>query len=247
MTTASLPKRHASSLFHRHHSHRSTRSSDGDEQVDQHPRIFEGTDAISTNRRVALQRVIEVHDALELRHSSSNEDPTSPSSTSSERPRSSSSLSSDPFTFDFSDIPLSGAEVRSFHYFLRLWDPSVPADREFDEAIAPNRRAFEEMAIKHFFRRIALWNASAEVTENMSRSVWRRRERSKSQLSKMWMTEMGRTEDSTRDELKEVTTQEGLAQLLWTLLHDPKKPLATGLLAECTDALKRMYGIKRVN
>ncbi|KAF2853953.1 hypothetical protein T440DRAFT_294644 [Plenodomus tracheiphilus IPT5] len=240
-TTISQPKRHASSLFHRHHSsHTSKRQSE--EHLNEQLSLFEGTDTITQNRRVALQRVLEVHDALELKHQ--NETPTSPTSTSSERPSSSSSISSDPFTIDFSEIPFPDAEVRSFRYFIHLWDPSVPADPDFDEAIAPTRSQFEEMALKHFFRRIALWNASEESKENMSRSVWRRRERSKNQLGKSWTTEKEQTDHSARDELKEVTTQEGLAQLLWTLLHDPNQRLAPELMAECTDALKRMYGMK---
>ncbi|KAH9861594.1 hypothetical protein J1614_011345 [Plenodomus biglobosus] len=241
MTTMSQPKRNASSPMRRRRSgYLSRRSSE--EQLDQQPGIFQGTDAVTQNRRVALQRVIEVHDALELKHQ--NELPITPTSTSSERPGSSSSVCSDTFTIDFADLPFPDAEVRCFRYFVRRWDPSVPTDAEFDQAIAPSRHQFEEMAIKHFFRRVVFWNASEEVKENMSRSMWRRRERPTSQLGTMWMTERGRTEYSARDELKEVTTQEGLAQLLWTLLYGFDKSLVPGLRAECTDALKRMYGMK---
>lgn len=231
------PKRHASSLFHRHHSGTHWSSRHTSEEHLRPTGIFEGTDAVAQNRKVALQRVIEVHDALELKHH--NETPLA------ERPGSSSSTSSsDPFAIDFSELPFPDAEIRSFKYFMRLWEPRTAPDPEFDEAIAPTRLAFEEAAVKHFIRRIALWNESAEVKEKMSRSVWRRRERSKSQLSKMWVSEKGREGHLFKDQLKEMTTQEGLAQLLWKLLHDPKAPLAPGLLDECTTAVKRMYGMK---
>jgi hypothetical protein len=50
-------------------------------------------------------------------------------------------------------------------------------------------------------------------------------------------------EQNTHDELKAVTTREGLAQLLWTLMHDQTAPLAPELFAECTGAVKKMYGI----
>ena len=182
-----------------------------------------------------------MHDALELKHQSEKPE-------SEQRPGSPSSIASDPFIVDFSEIPFPDAEVRSFRYFVRLWNPSATPDPEFDEAIRPTRLEFEETAVKHFFRRIAQWHESEEVLQAArerlkKQSMWRR-ERSKSQLGKLWTVEKGRQEQSTTDELKEVTTREGLAQLLWTLLHDPMKPLAPELLEECTEALKKMYGMK---
>ncbi|CBY02212.1 hypothetical protein IAQ61_006798 [Plenodomus lingam] len=245
-TSTSRPKRHASSLFHRSPSRPASEHS-SEERLGQYPEVFQGTDAVTQNRRVALQRIIEVHDALELKqHFQAATSPTSACSSSSHRQRSgsSSSTSSDACIIDFSDLPFPDAEVRAFRYFVRRWDPSMPADPEFDQAIASAHHQFEEMAIKHFIRRVVFWNASEEAKEDMSRSVWRRRGRSKSQLSSMWNNERGRTEFSARDQLKEVTTQEGLAQLLWTLLHNRNISLNPGLKAECTDALKRMYGMK---
>jgi hypothetical protein len=45
------------------------------------------------------------------------------------------------------------------------------------------------------------------------------------------------------DGLKEVTTREGLAQLLWTLVHDPEKPLGYMLEREFDEALRLKYGM----
>jgi hypothetical protein len=158
-------------------------------------------------------------------------------------------MSNDSFASEFSTIPFPDAEVRAFRYFLRMWDRSFPPDRAFDEAIAPTRSQFEEAAMKHFFRRIALWNASEETVEASKRSLFRRRPRNRSiggELSKLWMVEQRRPEHETRDELKEVTTREGLAQLLWTLLHDREAGLAEGFKAECREALRTMYAITTI-
>ncbi|KAF1945761.1 hypothetical protein EJ02DRAFT_319918, partial [Clathrospora elynae] len=236
------PKRHAS-LFHRHRSNsRLSVRPAYPEQTNEPRRVFEGTDAVAQNRRVALQRVVEVHDALEVKYQSESSSPTT--ATSSERPTSSSSsISIDVFTTDFASIPFPDAEVRAFKYFLRMWDPSEPSDPYFDTAIESSRLQFEEAASKHFFRRIALWNESEEVLEASRRKLFRRGEKEKSELGKLWMVEKGRSEHGVRDELKQVTTREGLAQLLWTLLHDFQKPLAPEFFEECKEALKRKYGM----
>jgi hypothetical protein len=48
------------------------------------------------------------------------------------------------------------------------------------------------------------------------------------------------------DGLKEVTTREGLAQLLWTLIHDMTAPVASGLTEECTEVLKKMVKLETI-
>jgi hypothetical protein len=65
-----------------------------------------------------------------------------------------------------------------------------------------------------------------------------------STLGKLWTKEKSERGHGG-DELKEVVTREGLAQLLWTLMHDRREPLAPKLFGECTEAVKRMYGIVR--
>lgn len=141
-------------------------------------------------------------------------------------------------------MPVSNAEVRAFRYFQRMWDPSNAewADDEFDAAVAPQKAAFEEQALKHFFSRIALWDASQEVQESMSRSIFqrRRRSRAKSDLSSVMATM-----EESEDALKQVTTREGLAQLLWTLLQDPKRPLE-GLQRDVMIALKEWFCMKNL-
>jgi hypothetical protein len=228
------PQRHASSrLFHRHRSNSLT----GGQNLEQ-PSIFKGTDAVDQNRRVALQRVIEVHQALEQQQhhaeTGTSSRPTSPAS----------STSSDLVTIDFNDIPFPDVEVRAFRYFLRKWDPSVEPDQDFKRVIEPSRLQYEEAFVKHFFRRIVLWNESKEVLDaarQRSTKRWRRHETS---LTKMWMMEKDYQGQNERDGLKKATTREGLAQLLWTLLHDPTEPLAPELLKECNQALKKYYGME---
>jgi hypothetical protein len=193
--------------------------------------------------------VLDVHQALELQQQQRT--PTSSTSTSnSDRPTSSSSssTSSDPFTLDFTDIPFPDAEVRAFKYFLRLWDPvNTAPDPDFDAAIQPQKRQFEKTAIKHFFRRISLWEESQEVGESMTRSFFRRRRsRARSVTGKLGMMKKEGDTDGAgeaSDGLKEVTTREGLAQLLWTLVHDSGNPLGDELEKEFSDALKVKYGM----
>lgn len=238
MTTLAQPRRHVSSLFS-HHSSRAPGMQSEEEQLDRRPGLFEGTDAITQNRRVALQRVLEVHNVLVER--SRQIEPVVPSGPTSERPGSSLSASSTGLATSLMEMDMPDIELRSFHYLVRRWDPCAPADPEFEEAIAATRELFEETAARHFLQRIALWHASDEVKEDMYRSRWRRRERSKSQVVKVPTAVLA--EGSARDLLKETTTQEGLAQLLWTQLHDNHMPLAPGLMAECTEALKKKYGM----
>lgn len=141
------------------------------------------------------------------------------------------------------------AEVRAFRYFLRKWDPSAAPDPDFDQVVQPSKLRFEEEAVKHFIRRIAFWHESDEVLQAAKDKRTKDGRRDKkgqedSALGKMWMVEKGRQEHGLRDGLKEVSTREGLAQLLWTLLHDPKEPLTPELFRECTEAVKMKYGIK---
>jgi hypothetical protein len=195
--------------------------------------IFEGIDAVTQNRKVALQRVLEVHDALELKHIEA-----------SDSARGSESSGSTTTYESFSLIHLPNAEVRAFRYFLRKWDKSESPDQEFDHAVEASDCDFEVSTIKHFFRRIALWHESEDVLQGASKDVAKRAKRKKkeedSALGKVWMESL---EHCMNDPLKEVTTREGLAQLLWTLMHDQSTPLAPEMFRECTKAVKRKYGI----
>ncbi|USP75133.1 hypothetical protein yc1106_02407 [Curvularia clavata] len=243
--TITQPKRHQFLHRDRSGSHLSSVrsfSAPSIHSLKEYPRVFQGTDAVPQNQRVALQRIIDTHQALELKYE--HEQVSTPTSTTSDRPTSSSSsiLSTDPFTLDFSNIAVSDAELRAFRYLLRLWDEkSYPADPEFDAAIAPIRPQFEERALKHFINRVALWDASTDSSDSMSRSIFafRRRRRSRAKSVSQALGEAGREE--ARDVLKEVATREGLAQLVWTLLHDPKVMSGSSLKDRCTEALKEMY------
>jgi hypothetical protein len=204
------------------------------------PTLFEGTDAVPQNRRVAVQRIVEVHDALELKHQA--EAATEAQRNDVER------ISSDQSNLEFDAIDLPHGEVRAFEYFLRKWNNNEHPDPEFDHAVQSSKLDFDEAAIKHFFRRIALWYESEEVLQAAKKEMEKRMKKDRkrdrdSMLGKLWMKERGSQEHCSGDELKEVTTREGLAQLLWTLMHDPTAPLAPRFVAECTEAVKRKYGI----
>jgi hypothetical protein len=228
--TTHMPKRHHS-LLRRHHS---THSSKLNAQED--PNIFDGTDSIAARKRAALSRVIEAHDALTAQNRSNAPSPEQ-------------SVPEDPFGFESLVTSLPNGEVRTFKYFLRKWDPSQYPDEELEAAIEASRPQFEEAAIKHFFRRIALWNESEEIMAaakqemNNQAKLMRR-----SSLSKMWWKERARqdAEQVVRDELKQVTTREGLAQLIWTLVSDVSNPLVPDLYAECRDAVVKMYNIRTI-
>jgi hypothetical protein len=207
----------------------------------QKPCIFEGTDTVTQNRKVAVQRIVEVHDALELKHQANA------TTTATER-IDSTSISSDRLSLDFNAVDLPNGEVRAFRYFLRKWDHNECPDPEFDHAVKASQLDFDEAAIKHFFRRIALWHESEEVLQAARQQMETRLKKDKkkekdSVLGKLWLKERDSQEQNTHDELKAVTTREGLAQLLWTLMHDQTAPLAPELFAECTGAVKKMYGI----
>jgi hypothetical protein len=227
-------KRHHS-LLHRHHSDRSK------EQVEPWPNVFDGTDAVTAHKRVAVSRTVEAYDALRAENRSNS--PTAEQSTPE-----------DPFAFESLVVSLPNGEVRTFKYFLRKWDHNQHPDPEFEEVISSWRPQFEEAAVKHFFRRIALWNESEEIMlaakqqKAMDLKNGRRRDRATS-ISKMWSKERGRTSDSgisMRDELKQVTTREGLAQLLWTLLNDQAEPLCPELFEVCKEAVKAKYSIHTI-
>ncbi len=204
------------------------------------PTIFDGTDTIRQKRIVAVQRVVEAHNALEIKRQ--GEMGASMPSLS----RSTSTISSDTLRTEFSDLTLADAEVRAFKYFLRRWDSNTTQpDPEFDFAIESSRPEFEESAIRHFFQRIASWDESDEMQKAAKAKLreprWRKK-KDTSELGKLWAVE--RQEHSVKDELKEITTREGLAQLIWTLMHDVQAPLAPRLLAESKSAVRRMYGIR---
>ncbi|KAF9696326.1 hypothetical protein EKO04_005471 [Ascochyta lentis] len=225
-------KRHHS-LLHRHHSNRSR------EQVVPGPNVFDGTDAVTAHKKVAVSRVVEAYDALRAENRSDS--PTAEQSTPE-----------DPFAFEALVVSLPNGEVRTFKYFLRKWDSNQHPDPEFEEAVSSWRPQFEETATKHFFRRIALWNESEEIMlaakqqKAMDLKNGRRRDRATS-ISKMWSRERGRASNnngSVRDELKQVATREGLAQLLWTLLNDQTQHLCPELFEMCKEAVKAKYSIQ---
>lgn len=200
------------------------------------PAMFEGTDAVTRNRKVAVDRIVEVHEALEFKYQEEAD---------GSRGSDSTSISSDT---EFNMIDLPNSEVRAFRYFLRMWDDTELPDPEFDQAVKHSEPDFEEATIRHFIRRIALWNENEEVLQSTRKELKKRLRRNRkkekdSVLGKLWLKERGRQDDNARDELKEVTTREGLAQLFWTLMHDQQKPLAPALFAECTEAVKAKCGI----
>jgi hypothetical protein len=248
MSIVSPPRRHHSMLFHRHHRN-SNQSTGSPSPPSDYVSIFQGTDAVTQNQKVALSRVLDTHQALELQNQQQTSVAATSSTSSSDRPTSSSSsTSSDRFTLDFTDIPLADAEVRAFRYFLRLWDPANAApDPDFEVAIAAQKRHFEETAIKHFFSRVSAWEESQEAREIMSRSFFRRRRsRARSVAGKLGMMKpesVDGVDGDVSDGLKEVTTREGLAQLLWALVHDPEKPLGAKLKEEFDEALRLKYGM----
>ncbi|EOA84761.1 hypothetical protein ACJQWK_06655 [Exserohilum turcicum] len=247
MTTISQPKRHTVYSHSSSGSRPSLRSFSACSvrSVKPYPQVFQGTDAVPQNQRVALQRVIDTHQALELKYE--HEPLSTPTSTTSGRPMSSSSsmMSSEAFASDFSDIGLPQVEVRAFRYLLRLWDPnSYPADDEFDAAIAARRGQFEEQAIKHFMTRVALWHSDEKAGEGMTRSIFFFRRRAKSIRETLSATgDEAAKDDGSNDGLKKVTTREGLAQLVWTLLQDRSLLQESGLRQRCMDALKDMYHV----
>ena len=231
----------------RHHTFGRRRSGSHLSSKPSSPHLFEGTDAVLQKRKVALQKVIDTHHALELKYGHV----ATPTSTTSERPTSSSSsISYDPFTTDFGDLSIPDAEVRTFRYLLYRWDhDSYTLDPEFDKAIERRRESFEEAAIKHFISRVALWDASGQEQQTQSRSVFsifgrRRRSRAKSDASRMLGIAETANEDPGLDALKEVTTREGLAQLLSTLLAKDDAPATTRLREECKQAIHEWYQVK---
>lgn len=243
MTTAFIPPpvRHGSSFLHYHHH---DKRSSSEVNIASQPKIFQGTDAVPQNQRVAVQRILEIHDALERKNYEDAE---------AVMRHDSAELSVDSFSTDFEAIiDLPNGEVRAFKYFLRKWDSlHHPVDPEFDEAVEPRKLKFEETAMKHFFRRIALWNENEELLEAAKREKRKRfhwnsveKDSKDTKLSKLWLKERAKREQSGVDELKEITTREGLAQLLWTLMHDMSGPLAPEFIEECTAAVKWSYGIK---
>jgi hypothetical protein len=235
MTTFVPPRHRGSSFLHRHRSGSISRVNSGAEQT--RPTVFEGTDTVTQNRKVAVQRVIEVHDALEpgsIRRSTSSR----------------GSTSSNSLKLDFTLINIPNAEVRTFRHFLRMWDHNEPLDLEFDHAVltSDEPEKFEANSIKHFFRRIAMWDESEEGLKDMAKRAKKERKKREKDtaLGKMWMRERESQENlfMYHNPLTEVTTREGLAQLLWTLMHDQRNPLVPELFKECTEAVKRTYGIQ---
>lgn len=229
-------KRHHS-LLHRNHSNHSKN------HVEPEPNVFDGTDAVTSRKKVAVSRVVEAYDALRAENRSDS--PTAEQSTPE-----------DPFAFESLVVSLPNGEVRTFQYFLRKWDTRQHPDPEFEDLVSSWRPQFEEAATKHFFRRIALWNESEEIMLALKQQKalesknerGRRRHRSTS-ISKMWSKERRRSsehEGSVRDELKQVTTREGLAQLLWTLLNDQSDPLCPELFEICKEAVMKKYNVQTV-
>jgi hypothetical protein len=203
---------------------------------------FEGTEVVVQNQRVAVKRIVEFHSAMELQHQAESK---------AEAQRNDSArMSSD--CLDFDAIDLHNGEVRAFWYLLRKWDrEQSPEDPEFELAVEATETDsnFDEAAIKHFIRRVALWDESEEMMQATQRELEQRAKKDKkrgneSMLGKLWAKERGSQDPSMHDELKQVTTREGLAQLLYALMRNPTAPLAPELFAECTEAVKKYgYGI----
>jgi hypothetical protein len=238
MTTLTPLRQRGSSFLHRHRS--GSMSKVKSRSVSPKPALFEGTDAVPQNRRVAVQRIVEVHDALEQKHQAE--------AISDAQRNDAAQISSDNLNQDLSAIDMPHGEVRAFKYFLRKWNQSETPDPEFDDAVRLSGLDFDEAAIKHFFRRIALWHESEEILQATKKDMESRLKKDKkrqreSVLGKLWTKERSSQEHIIYDELKEVTTREGLAQLLWTLMHDQTASLAPRFVAECTEALKKKYGI----
>ncbi|KAF1916149.1 hypothetical protein BDU57DRAFT_573889 [Ampelomyces quisqualis] len=229
MTTLAPPRSRESSFLRRHHSGSVSKVSIRTSSPEQN--TFEGTDAVTQNRRVAVQRIVEIHDALELQQHDL------------------SRISSDRLSSGFDAVDLPAGEVRAFRYFLRKWDHNgQPPDPEFDEAVQLSESGFDEAATKHFIRRVALWHESEQLLQAARNDLEKRPRKGKkgardTRLGKLWIKERSSQEHTSHDELKEVTTREGLAQLLWTLMHDQSAPLAPELVVECTEAVKKKYGI----
>lgn len=205
-------------------------------------KMFEGTDAVAQNRRVAVNRIVEIHDALELKQAAdaaANAQPQDPTR---------SSTSSDTLSIGFDAIDLEDSEIRAFRYLVRKWDNTERPDPEFDQAVHSTEFNFDEAATRHFIRRVALWNESEEIMQAAKRGMEKRAKKEgkrarDSVLGKLWIKERLSQEHAVHDELKEVVTREGLAQLLYTLMHDYNEPLAPELVAECTIAVRMKYGI----
>jgi hypothetical protein len=238
MTTAVTPtSHHRLNLYHLRHSHH-VAEADGYPKLTA-PAIFEGTDAIPHNRKVALQKVVEVHKALDLKQREE-------SHVVEDREAAASPTDTCPTVIDLASLP--NGEVRAFKYFLRKWDPRETQDPEFDLAITRFRSQSEEAAIKHFFHRIVLWDSGEEMVASTKQDKKKRSKRDNDRtLSKLWLQERESHEHMLRDRLKEATTREGLAQLLWTLIHDKTEPVAPGLAEECMEALKRMVKCEDVS
>ena len=247
MTTFAPLRHRGSSFLHRHRSGSISRVNSPTEPAK--PTIFEGTDAVTQNRKVAVQRIVEAHYALELQKIEEEGGITRRSASSGST---TSSTSTDVLNLQFKVIDIPNGEVRAFRYFLRMWDHDETPDPEFDRAIKPAPGIdFEAETIRHFFQRIALWHESEEVLKALRKEKAKRLKRENKKykdnaLGMRWVKERETREDDMHNPLKEVTTREGLAQLLWTLMHDQDAPLAPALFAECKEAVKRKYGIASV-
>jgi hypothetical protein len=239
MTKSTLQRSRGSSFIHRHRS--SSVSEDNSRSTSPKRNMFEGTSAVIQTRKVAVQRIIEVHDALELKHQAD--------AFADAQRKDSAHVYSDHLDLEFDIVGLPDSEVRAFRYLLRKWDHNENPDPEFDSAVQSSELDFDEAATKHFIQRVALWHEAEETLQAMRRETERKLKKDKrrdmeSALGRLLMKERrGSPERSTSDKLKEVTTREGLAQLLWTLMHDQTTPLAPELVAECTKAVRQKYGI----
>ncbi|KAF2822750.1 hypothetical protein CC86DRAFT_71077 [Ophiobolus disseminans] len=217
MATFDPPRHRGSSFLHRHRSSSSSKSNTRTEHTK--PTIFEGTDAVARNRKVAVHRIVEAHAALAS--GSTRQSPTSP----------------DPVESNLMRLN----EVRAFRHFLRMWDHNVAPDPEFDHVLLAYRedRDFERDAIEHFFKRIDTWHKNDEESKAVSKKANKERKKvEKHDKSGKVLKEEAASQDQL---LEECTTMEGLAQLLWTLMHDQRRPLAPQLLSEYTEAMKRRY------
>ncbi|PSN64615.1 hypothetical protein BS50DRAFT_78248 [Corynespora cassiicola Philippines] len=83
-------------------------------------------------------------------------------------------------TLDLRPLELPYAEARAFHYVQRLADttPSLRPDPEFEARVRDvygSERAFADLAVRHFIRRVGTWNdVVAEQRKSLRRTSKRR-------------------------------------------------------------------------
>lgn len=127
-----------------------------------------------------------------------------------------------PLDFDFNQIGLPHAEVRALRYFVRMWDPREGSERpddEFDKIVAKcvGEPEFQEMGLRHFYKRVAERHALEQDAKAMKKMQKKR----------------------IRDGLFETASVGAVAQLLWDIKQQEKKP--ERLLQTYSDKIRLIY------